>query len=592
MSHVEGDSRRLPDWMAGLPDNIPLAEVSMPGTHNSASFAVGGDTAGRIAMAVVKASRCQSWDLGTQLAMGVRFLDLRVHPDGQLCHGPVLCGGLTLGGIFGICSAFLRAHPREVLLARVKDQGASAASARGVEALIRHLAESASHALYLQMRLPVVGEVRGRIVLLCDWAGGQLGIRWGSSAMLLQDEYWHKSGASKWRAVRRHLGFAAPSPDRLQVHFTSATSLPRKTPITIARSVNRRLSDHLRCAPGLRYLGIVVMDFPSPSLCELIVQRNWRCLDPCRSTACLTASSVEVREWIDDLQCELAAAAVRADAAVALAQPEDLLSRTQWLARVFVKLLVDRGKAELCEPSLVEPAASPRRPLPAGVVRPGSSQEEVFAGTAAEKQSERDLSSEMLRRADVSSPRPRYGHMLCRLGSRLGWRGGGQRRRQPQNCLSLSAPKNTISIPGLGPGDDWIDDLRCELAAAASRADGAELARRPEEELRERAQWLARVLVRLLVCLAESSLAEASLAVASLGKHGDPPFTARNAFSGGSDGSAADDTGAESCVSEPSPKSRRAKAADLPAPPPKRGVLRRLVACRRVSLIGASSSHG
>lgn len=336
----------------------------MPGTHNSATYKMG---AGHYA-AVVAASRCQSRDLLTQLRLGVRFLDLRVRADGGLCHGRIGCA-LGLRGALDICGAFLRANSSEVLLVRVKDEANTRNSSKAVDDLVREIAESADYPLYLQMRLPTVGEVRGRIVLLCDWADGLLGLRWGGPSMRIQDEYWQSSGSKKWHIVRKHLAQARPKSDLLHVHFTSATGLPRKVPITIARSVNPKLSHHLRGSGAcLGFLGIVAMDFPSAALCELIVRRN--CggggLDPCRRVRSLRGGCPKVGEYLDNLQCELQAAASRADAAL-IDGVEECAERVLWLARVYSKVILEHVEAESAEPSVDDldlraADAAPRRP--------------------------------------------------------------------------------------------------------------------------------------------------------------------------------------------------------------------------------------
>merc|ERR1719443_2032361 len=121
--------------------------------------------------------------------MGVRFLDLRVRPGGALCHGVVGCG-LSLQDALSDCAAFLRAWPSEVIVARVKDEGGCRASARAVGALVRGFIASGDYPLHVEQRLPHVGEVRGRIILLCDWASAELGVRWGGEQMKIQDKYW------------------------------------------------------------------------------------------------------------------------------------------------------------------------------------------------------------------------------------------------------------------------------------------------------------------------------------------------------------------------------------------------------------------
>jgi len=54
--------------------------------------------------------------------------------------------------------------------------------------------------------------------------------------------------------------------------------------------------------------------------------------------------------------------------------------------------------------------------------------------------------------------------------------------------------------------DDWLDNLHCELQAAASRADAAVLLCREPEEVRDRVQWVSRVFVRLVVDQVQTTL--------------------------------------------------------------------------------------
>jgi len=340
--------QHLSDWMRQLlTDDLPLAFVSMPGTHNSASSLIGS----RHPRPVVAAARCQGRDLAGQLAMGVRFFDLRVRPCGLLCHGVVSCG-LTIRAALEAFSEFLLAHPGEVLLARIKDERPTEKSALRVDALVRGLAEETCFPrftdpcfpLFTGNRWPSVGEVRGKIVLIRDWSLGNFGVPWGLECMQIQDEYQQNSGKAKWEVVERNLRTARPDRDRLHVHFTSATSLPRGTPISIARSVNPSLAAHFRSTPVCRFVGVVAMDFPSVELCELIVQRNFRELDPCRLAHGLAASSLAVHSRIQNLQCECMAAATRADAAEMTGG--ELPSMVRSLASAYLQLTIERVRSE------------------------------------------------------------------------------------------------------------------------------------------------------------------------------------------------------------------------------------------------------
>lgn len=335
--------RDLSDWMADLiPNHLSLAEVSMPGTHNSATFALSS----RLPATVLSATRCQGRTILEQLAMGVRFLDLRVRPGGGLCHS-VIGLDLSLRDVFQTCTEFLEAHPGEVVIARVKDEGNSRSSAKSVGELLLDITDEAQFPLYLEARIPVIGQVRGRIVIFCDWAGGELGLPWAGDHMRIQDDYWKRTGGGKWRIVRQNLLSAVSSPDCLDVSFTSATHLPDKVPATFARSVNPKLAAHLRTAPCGRFAGIIVMDFPSVALCELVVRCNRCGLDPCRQVRISAAAgSEDVAEWLENIQCEALAASTRADAALILGD-KALSEHVHWLSRVYSKLLVERMQVEL-----------------------------------------------------------------------------------------------------------------------------------------------------------------------------------------------------------------------------------------------------
>jgi len=340
----------LSDWIADfICDEVPLTEVSMPGTHNSASFAL---SSRRLPSLVVAGGRCQGWPLEAQLLRGIRFLDLRVRPNGALCHGVIDCG-FTLQSALEVCTSFLERHPGEVIIARIKDEACRAVSARGVGMLIRSL--SGQFPLYLESQLPAVGAVRGRIVVLCDWKGSSCGVHWNGNAMRIQDQYWHASGTRKWKAVRQHLIRTKPAANLLQVNFASATALPRKFPLSLARSVNSKLASYLRASSNKKFVGIVVMDFPSAMLCELIVRKNRQILDPCRSVQGLTTACPYESNSLIQRQCELMVATTRADAAAFVHRDqEELHDCLRSVSRILLELVHERIRVELREPTVEE----------------------------------------------------------------------------------------------------------------------------------------------------------------------------------------------------------------------------------------------
>ncbi|CAE8640098.1 unnamed protein product [Polarella glacialis] len=257
-------------WMSTLlPDWLSITDVLMPGTHDSGTFAI--ESHGCAAVDV--ASRTQNWDLVSQLMHGVRFLDLRVQSSGSIYHGSVRCN-LQLTDVLAECAAFLQRHPQEFLLVRIKHESPSKRTANKVASLMSQC--MASFPFWCGHDLPALAELRGKIFLLQQWEGKQLGLQWGSPLMHIQDAFWQASGARKWQTLKTHLASSLARPGHAQsvihVHFASATSVPYQTPRSIARVVNPRLADYLNA--GMRPKGIIVMDFPTVELCSLIVQCN------------------------------------------------------------------------------------------------------------------------------------------------------------------------------------------------------------------------------------------------------------------------------------------------------------------------------
>eukprot|EP00930_Biecheleria_cincta_P105847 TRINITY_DN9888_c0_g1_i11.p1 TRINITY_DN9888_c0_g1~~TRINITY_DN9888_c0_g1_i11.p1 ORF type:complete len:510 (-),score=82.75 TRINITY_DN9888_c0_g1_i11:16-1521(-) len=253
----------LLEWMKGLPDHLPIASVSMPGTHDTATFQLWPLP---VSWQYVQAyGQTQEWDLEAQFAAGVRFLDLRVRGDGWLYHGPLACA-LSLEQALQACAAFLREHRSEFLLVRLKDEEQSSASALKIGELIgKWAAHTPLCCLCDEPR--TVGQLRGKLIVLQDWAAPDISLRWAGPKMAIQD-FWNAGSASdKWKAPRV-LG------RKLCVNFVSAQSFPRRTPRYFAGLLNPKLCTGLLrgkySAPG-----VVVLDFPTRDLCAAIVATNF-----------------------------------------------------------------------------------------------------------------------------------------------------------------------------------------------------------------------------------------------------------------------------------------------------------------------------
>ncbi|MBB1262502.1 phosphatidylinositol-specific phospholipase C, partial [Streptomyces alkaliterrae] len=189
--------------MTALPSARTLDDLTMPGTHNTCAL-IGGpfDTA-----------KCQSLTLPEQLARGVRYLDIRCRPfDGAFTiHHGAIYQRRNFHDVLTDCRAFLTANPGETILMSVQKEHSDAPAAEF--ARIFHDVYLRDHEFERWFhrapgRIPTLGEVRGRIVLVAKAPGiGGLD-RYDGNLLSVQDE-WTLPTARKWDAFQHHLDTSA-----------------------------------------------------------------------------------------------------------------------------------------------------------------------------------------------------------------------------------------------------------------------------------------------------------------------------------------------------------------------------------------------
>ncbi|KAM6080427.1 1-phosphatidylinositol phosphodiesterase-like isoform 1-T1 [Theristicus caerulescens] len=252
-----------PDWMAGLPDALPLSRLSIPGTHDSLSL-FGG-----------RRLRCQSWGLEAQLAAGVRFLDVRCKLARGELHVYHLCTSqrASLRGVLRRTLRFLHTHPSEAVLMRIKEELPIFPRPGFAGRLHRCLLEEGQGRVWCREEVPTLGQARGKIVVLEALVREVLGIPY--EQLSISDAWNVLSLERKWAQVQRHLERAAGGdPATMHLTFCSGNGL-FTCPEEVARFVNPRCYQHLRRRRGqtVRW-GVVIMDFPGAGLLQLIVESN------------------------------------------------------------------------------------------------------------------------------------------------------------------------------------------------------------------------------------------------------------------------------------------------------------------------------
>ncbi|XP_051949358.1 1-phosphatidylinositol phosphodiesterase [Xyrauchen texanus] len=256
-----------PSWMATIPDVYSLSDVTMPGTHNTMAL-YGGTLA-----------ECNSWYLAQQLRAGIRFLDVRVrHVRGKLTiHHGISYQYAHFGDVLMDIVAFLKDYPTETVLMRLKEELSNTNDIYG--AVVRYINEYAHWDLLWHSReMPTMGEARGKLIVLQDFTGPEIGMLYNS--LDIADDWQVSSLQSedvekKWRSVYNHLEAAAVSnKGRMFLTYSSGASILAH-PNALAKLINPRLHEYLT---GYTFqnkqFGIVTMDFPGAKLVQTIIGFN------------------------------------------------------------------------------------------------------------------------------------------------------------------------------------------------------------------------------------------------------------------------------------------------------------------------------
>ncbi|WP_344378243.1 phosphatidylinositol-specific phospholipase C domain-containing protein [Agromyces tropicus] len=200
------------DWMAALPGDLRLSQLSIPGTHDSGAQNHGGPL-----------TITQSMRFADQMDAGIRALDIRVG-EGHDCpldiyHG-IICQDIALADVVDTMVDFLAAHPGETIVTRVaKEHGDP--SFDEVKALFD------GHYYDGTDTDPTLDEMRGRIVVFVEDFDPIGPFNWTDANLVIEDHYSftvERDLADKWWYVRPSLRGADTADAAIHITFTSATS--------------------------------------------------------------------------------------------------------------------------------------------------------------------------------------------------------------------------------------------------------------------------------------------------------------------------------------------------------------------------------
>ncbi len=137
-------------WMSRIPDETPLWQISIPGTHDAA-------TGHHLVLPGM--AKCQNFDFPRQLMDGIRCFDIRLNYFLMTHHSLVLCN-TTCKELFDYVKDFLERYKRETVIFLV--------SAESPDKFMKFFDEYPEYKsiTHLGTKITTLGEVRGKIVIM------------------------------------------------------------------------------------------------------------------------------------------------------------------------------------------------------------------------------------------------------------------------------------------------------------------------------------------------------------------------------------------------------------------------------------------
>ncbi len=301
-------------WMSRIRDDARLSQLSIPGTHDSASNGAGGDIV-----------QTQASPIANQLLAGVRFLDARVFRPADenvlhMYHGFVYLG-TGFEDLMHAATTFLKLYPTETIVMRIKQEHSSTPDEVFSPTVQAYLDRYSQYVWQGGKTVnPTLGEIRGKIVVARNFEGSSVGVAY-PRGFDVSDDYHLATNWSlydKWEGVKRHVqrasSVAGTPTSRPYLTYLSGSggSLPyfvasgRSGPGTLApplatglttpgfagwypdfprtgcfigictiafKGTNALTADLIR-AHQPKYVGIVVADFPGSGLIAAVISAN------------------------------------------------------------------------------------------------------------------------------------------------------------------------------------------------------------------------------------------------------------------------------------------------------------------------------
>ncbi|MFE9934360.1 phosphatidylinositol-specific phospholipase C domain-containing protein [Streptomyces sp. NPDC005533] len=260
--------------MSQLPDATLLKNITIPGAHDSGSTLGGfGDYA-----------RCQNLSIGVQLNLGVRYLDIRCYPDGEILpiyHG-LYFQEITFGDVLAQIGDFFAENPKETVIMRMQQENGGDSATYKKILRDTYIGKECWRGLFYQATsFPNLGAARGKIVLVTGLPYIDNTVWWSDAELKKQDESEVGLDAKK-KAISDHVNAALSNPTGFYINHISRQWDLLHDPEWYSQQLNPYLLELLRklrgqypTASARPRLGVIAFDFVNKSLCQDVIAWNF-----------------------------------------------------------------------------------------------------------------------------------------------------------------------------------------------------------------------------------------------------------------------------------------------------------------------------
>lgn len=305
-----------PNWMAQAPDSTSLADLSIPGTHDTLGIEGGFLPS---AYETQQDEGISAQTLTAQLDAGIRAIDIRVaivnNGTAFAIHHTDVYEDTNFDDVLSKAQSFLAANPSETILMNLHGEcngdtteGGTGISlpgycvddpANATEAMREQIFQS-----YLARYpglfyapavtgtatagMPTLGQVRGHIVLT-SFTGpngeiytgyGLTQLNTGNWGQYVENNWTQCDLAAKWSLAETNINLASSDPANMYTTYLSANCAPFGAgPADMAGGYgsgtgeNQNLLSYLQAGSATR-TGVVLMDFPGGGLINAIIALN------------------------------------------------------------------------------------------------------------------------------------------------------------------------------------------------------------------------------------------------------------------------------------------------------------------------------